>query len=88
LELLYTLVTDSGFVYERAVVWESLQDVDQAMAAFYDSWFCPSHDTSHPLEYLVGSTSNDRQQVTKHKQDDLEQVFLFISLINEKKIKP
>lgn len=74
------MVTDSGFVYERALVWESLQDVDQAMAAFYDSWFCPSHDTSHPLEYLGGSTSNDRQQVTKHKQDDLEQVFFIYQL--------
>jgi hypothetical protein len=50
------------------------------MAAFYDSWFCPSHDTSHPLEYLGGSTSNDRQQVTKHKQDDLEQVFFIYQL--------
>jgi hypothetical protein len=54
MELLYTLVTDSGFVFERALVWESLQDVDQSMAAFYDSWFCPSHDTSHHLDYADG----------------------------------
>ncbi|KAG2176680.1 hypothetical protein INT44_007344 [Umbelopsis vinacea] len=69
LELLYTLVTDSGFAYERALVWESLQDVDQAMAAFYDSWFCPSHENSHG----VSSSSEDQPQASiTQQQKDLD----------------
>ncbi|KAI8579245.1 hypothetical protein K450DRAFT_243482 [Umbelopsis ramanniana AG] len=73
LELLYTLVTDSGFAYERALVWESLQDVDQALAAFYDSWFCPSHENSHGLQDGVGSSSEDQPQASiTQQQKDLD----------------
>ncbi|KAG0194215.1 hypothetical protein DFQ28_000934 [Apophysomyces sp. BC1034] len=36
---LYTLVTDSGLVSERAFVWESLTDVDQGTAEFFDDQF-------------------------------------------------
>jgi hypothetical protein len=75
---LYTLVTDSGFAYERALVWESLQDVDQAMAAFYDSWFCPSHENSLGLQHAVGSSSEGQPQTTQQQQKDLESVsFLY-----------
>lgn len=71
LELLYSLVTDSGFVYERALVWESLEDVDQSLSCFYDSWFCPSHESNAhytgPPETGDHSTTSNRPQ-----QEELE----------------
>lgn len=36
---LYMLVTDSGLVSERSVVWESLADVDQGSSEFCNGSF-------------------------------------------------
>lgn len=33
------LVTDSGLVLERSIIWESLGDVDQSSSEFYDGCF-------------------------------------------------
>lgn len=34
------LVTDSGLVSQRSVVWESLGDIDQGSSEFFDGAFC------------------------------------------------
>ncbi|VDC04943.1 unnamed protein product [Peniophora sp. CBMAI 1063] len=39
---LYTLATDESFLREPSVVWERLEDVDQASASFVDHRFTPS----------------------------------------------
>ncbi|CAM0136981.1 unnamed protein product [Umbelopsis sp. WA50703] len=71
LELLYTLVTDSGFVYERALVWESLEDVDQSLSRFYDSWFCPSHQSN--VEYTAPSeTAEYSKALNRPQQEELD----------------
>lgn len=36
---LFSLVTDSAFIVEDGVVWESLEDVDGAASEFYDAKF-------------------------------------------------
>jgi hypothetical protein len=33
------LVTDSGLVFERSVIWESLADVDQGSSEFFNGSF-------------------------------------------------
>ncbi|KAG2171827.1 hypothetical protein INT43_008207, partial [Umbelopsis isabellina] len=71
LELLYTLVTDSGFVYEMALVWESLEDVDQSLSCFYDSWFCPSHGSN--ADYTGPPETEDHSTVlNKPQQEELD----------------
>ena len=34
------LVTDSGLVSQKSVVWESLGDIDQGSSEFFDGSFC------------------------------------------------
>lgn len=33
------LVTDSGLVLERSVIWENITDIDQGASQFYDGNF-------------------------------------------------
>ncbi|SCV73867.1 BQ2448_6297 [Microbotryum intermedium] len=40
---LFTLVTDSAFVHEPEIVWESLEDVDGSASEFYDGHLRKSH---------------------------------------------
>ncbi|KAI7883548.1 DUF544-domain-containing protein [Lichtheimia hyalospora FSU 10163] len=37
---LFMLVTDSGLVSQKSVVWESLGDIDQGSSEFFDGSFC------------------------------------------------
>jgi hypothetical protein len=58
-------------VYERALVWESLEDVDQSLSRFYDSWFCPSHQSN--VEYTAPSeTAEYSKALNRPQQEELE----------------
>ncbi|KAJ1966697.1 hypothetical protein H4R35_006928 [Dimargaris xerosporica] len=46
---LYLLVTDAGYARNGQVVWESLQDIDQETASFFDSWFQPPNRSSRQV---------------------------------------
>ncbi|KAI8371830.1 hypothetical protein BD560DRAFT_489473 [Blakeslea trispora] len=48
---LYMLVTDSGLVNERSIVWESLNDVDQGSSAFFDGHF--NSPVVHQNEFTI-----------------------------------
>ncbi|KAI9281060.1 hypothetical protein BY458DRAFT_544415 [Sporodiniella umbellata] len=49
---LLMLVTDSGFVKEKSITWESLGDVDQGSAEFFN-------DSFHPRQRLSGINQQD-----------------------------
>lgn len=48
------LVTDSGLVLERTIIWESITDVDQGSSGFYNGNFetphSPKKDVNTDLE--------------------------------------
>ncbi|KAF1798927.1 hypothetical protein FB192DRAFT_1394037 [Mucor lusitanicus] len=82
---LYMLVTDSGLVSERSIVWESLADVDQGSSEFCNGSFSkPSaqesssntnaavQDANTDLDYAIAVSIQDEQK-RQHRQSMIEQ---------------
>ncbi|GAN00822.1 protein FAM63B [Mucor ambiguus] len=82
---LYMLVTDSGLVSERSVVWESLADVDQGSSEFFNGSFskpniqerCGNSDTAvqeatTDLDYAIAVSIQDEQK-RQHRQSMIGQ---------------
>ncbi|KAL7318615.1 hypothetical protein PS15m_001836 [Mucor circinelloides] len=82
---LYMLVTDSGLVSERSVVWESLADVDQGSSEFCNGSFSKPNiqentsngntavqDANTDLDYAIAVSIQDEQK-RQHRQSMIEQ---------------
>ncbi|KAJ1978748.1 hypothetical protein H4R34_003086 [Dimargaris verticillata] len=71
---LYVLVTDTGYAQNRQVVWESLQDIDQESATFFDSWFRPpsrsSRQVSRPHSTVAHNTPGNTALPPEAEQID------------------
>ncbi|KAJ1650495.1 hypothetical protein IWQ61_008721 [Dispira simplex] len=59
---LYLLVTDSGLVNNRHVVWESLRDIDQEGSQFY------THRFQHPKENDSSNGASDNSGGASHAE--------------------
>ncbi|KAI8644800.1 hypothetical protein BD408DRAFT_412898 [Parasitella parasitica] len=82
---LYMLVTDSGLVSERSVIWESLADVDQGSSEFRSSSFSKPNiqesknssnhvvaDVNADLDYAIAVSLQDEQK-RQYRQSLIEQ---------------
>ncbi|KAI7908088.1 uncharacterized protein BX663DRAFT_19884 [Cokeromyces recurvatus] len=82
---LYMLITDSGLVLERSIVWESLSDIDQGSSEFLDGFFNKPNTILSPsvieeyqdtvntdLDYAIAVSlqeSESRQQRQQQQQE-------------------
>lgn len=67
------LVTDSGLVSQKSVVWESLGDIDQGSSEFFDGSFCKPQMIQDIPENNVGADGDT----------ELEYVFCFLSYVDD-----
>jgi hypothetical protein len=56
------LVTDSGLVLERSIIWESLSDVDQGSSEFYNGQFIKPKITESSSQAAVAPITGDEQE--------------------------
>ena len=68
-EPLYTLVTDSVFAREPAVVWETLEDIDGSASTFVDSSFLRASVAGGDFS---GQTADDALTEMERAMQDVE----------------
>ncbi|KAI9339854.1 hypothetical protein BD770DRAFT_399956 [Pilaira anomala] len=101
---LFMLVTDSGLVLERSVIWENITDIDQGASQFYNGNFKTRQeedisikDANTDLDYAIAISIQDeeerqqqRRQQQKHivKQDKQEKRNSHISSSTESVSSP
>ncbi|GAA5814808.1 hypothetical protein MFLAVUS_008311 [Mucor flavus] len=77
---LFMLVTDSGLVLERSVIWENITDIDQGASQFYNGNFksrqeedALNKEINADLDYALAISMQDEQERQQQRQQERQQ---------------
>ncbi|CAO3617974.1 unnamed protein product [Cunninghamella echinulata] len=70
-EQLYTLITDTGYVSESNIVWETLNDIDQGTSKFVNSEFCENLNIHQQEQENADLKYAIELSIKQHQQDEI-----------------